>query len=1531
MPIEKRTFEKGMDTDLAESLLSSGMYRYALNIRNGNSEKGAVGVITNAEGNRLPGSQTLPSGNNKVIGAYDDDVNNRVIFIVFNDAGNNRIFAYDYSLNEYQTIIQDSGNVLDLNVNYLVTSINVVDANDTSYLLFTDNWGEPKNINIDQALRTYDTIQSGSVYKYRKFFGDFDTVSPTNVGAGDVYSRDILITADNGSPVAITRYYRAKNSTAQNPTSSTTSVVPQSDWEFCPAGYIYGNLSSESFTNIVKPPREEPIVNYTSNGNKYNYLFGNLYQFKLKFVKSDGRESSWSPISLFQNPNYPSDGELDLVSFSSITKLYNTIRVDVPLPDPTIYKTVKVAIRRAMNDKNPGDWQLAGTIDCVDISSNLGYEVGTVADKLTTPFNFDATQALMPLDTNDATQLMSWIPRRAKAQSITSRNRILYSNFTEGLPYTLNGENSITENPPFVKFAERDNPFRNVLSGQLDVFEIDSTGTISATSITAASYPNGDGSLFNPIIAKDFSAIPIGIPVAYPYQPVSSGQGLAFKFPSSVDVGDSIKITFAIDYSMYGGSSYGLEDPSIYNPLNYDGDNNIAPNLGAQSITVGFAAETTTVSDLLDLFVSRINSNQILRVNSFGGIEWDYQLCTASSANSGGNEYLLIKQTDQSVETVQGYDGTGSLTNVYLALLPFFKNYPSSIQGITTTPVQTFKRGTSHTFGIVYSDDNGRLSTVIEHPNFTEQNPWWVDDDYFISQNYNQVGQRYAKINLAHDAPSWATRYHIVKSINNGIRNYIYFPLSKADVLAKMINSTSESDTLIGRYFLRGYIKPEFTVAAAALNESADSLGSQELLYIPLNALQSSQYGYTNLSSTNLAYDFTPGDRLRFAYTIATASSKPTTLSNYFPTQGDAEIIGYNSDVNCIVVRVNDLPDTLVGTGEIFDAANQDGVLNEDVMGLMCEIYSPINTTENSFYYEMFTDAVYESSGRYFHRANIHDQSSASAARIFLYNGDSFLKSRTYIWDYSELTPANTESTTYFVEDPNYYDKVESKSWGAGRPNRSIRSTSQDKDITGFLGEVTRPTTIRYSEPFLPEQGYNGLGTIHDINFKDANGALRAIQHMYTDGSKTFIFHENDTGYVESDRAVTTTLDGSNITIGANTPISDVMYYGAAAGIGRNPESFAANNYRKYFVDITRGQVCRLSQDGITPISQQGMNKYFKKVFREMLESPQTSNAFGAYDRRTDEYTLCMQWNTEVIGTANFPANTSYDTVTKKLTFTIADTSIYNIYVGQFITLSIPRQDNFDGTYTWTSFTDEFVISNLTSTEITLQMPLILKYNDLDNQLGIFFGGVLDPTKPGNATASIFPTTTQTITYNENLNAWTSFHSFDAEFLSSAGLEFVSFRGGNLYIHDDYSNPQSYYGVDYPAYIDVISNMGADQVKIWKTAALKATTVGTEVDEADFIIPISAIDTTAAIEPVDGGVVDSRGKISTGTTFVLKEGQLYSEYMRTGTGTSYSDFIEGDKVRGYWVYTRFKINSGINKIYKIISASFDFLMSNYTR
>ena len=324
MPIEKRTFEKGMNQDLAESLLAPGMYRYALNIRNGNSEKGAVGIITNAEGNREI-SVSLPSGGNTVIGAYDDEANDRVIYIVYNTNGDNRIFAYNYEIGEVNTIISDSNNVLDLNPSYLITAVNVVDGNDTSYLLFTDNYGEPKNIDINQGIRTYDTLTSGGEFIYKKFFGDYDTASPASVKAGLVYSRDINITDTSGSTQTITVFYRATAYTSQNPTSSTSSAFPNSNWEICPAGYIYGNHTEESFVNIIKTPSTAPTAEYTTSSNDYNYLVGNLYQFKMKYVRSDGRESSWSPITPFIDPGLPADSLITKTVFINTAKYNNEI------------------------------------------------------------------------------------------------------------------------------------------------------------------------------------------------------------------------------------------------------------------------------------------------------------------------------------------------------------------------------------------------------------------------------------------------------------------------------------------------------------------------------------------------------------------------------------------------------------------------------------------------------------------------------------------------------------------------------------------------------------------------------------------------------------------------------------------------------------------------------------------------------------------------------------------------------------------------------------------------------------------------------------------------------------------------------------------------------------------------------------------------------------------------------------------------------------------------------------------------------
>ena len=116
--LEKRGFFEGMNMDLDEAALSSNMYRYALNIRNGNSEQGAEGVITIAEGNQEV-SISLPSGGNRVIMAYDDEANDRVLYMVYNSDGNNRFLGYDYKNSVINTIVSDSGNTLGIDPNFL--------------------------------------------------------------------------------------------------------------------------------------------------------------------------------------------------------------------------------------------------------------------------------------------------------------------------------------------------------------------------------------------------------------------------------------------------------------------------------------------------------------------------------------------------------------------------------------------------------------------------------------------------------------------------------------------------------------------------------------------------------------------------------------------------------------------------------------------------------------------------------------------------------------------------------------------------------------------------------------------------------------------------------------------------------------------------------------------------------------------------------------------------------------------------------------------------------------------------------------------------------------------------------------------------------------------------------------------------------------------------------------------------------------------------------------------------------------------
>lgn len=79
-----------------------------------------------------------------------------------------------------------------------------------------------------------------------------------------------------------------------------------------------------------------------------------------------------------------------------------------------------------------------------------------------------------------------------------------------------------------------------------------------------------------------------------------------------------------------------------------------------------------------------------------------------------------------------------------------------------------------------------------------------------------------------------------------------------------------------------------------------------------------------------------------------------------------------------------------------------------------------------------------------------------------------------------------------------------------------------------------------------------------------------------------------------------------------------------------------------------------------------------------------------------------------------------------------------------------------------------------------------------------------------------------TLTYDEGVQGFTSFHSFIPEFMVGMNNSFYSFKNGELYIHNSSAvNRNTYYGVFYPSKVSVIINDSPSDVKELKAVSLE--------------------------------------------------------------------------------------------------------------
>jgi hypothetical protein len=694
--------------------------------------------------------------------------------------------------------------------------------------------------------------------------------------------------------------------------------------------------------------------------------------------------------------------------------------------------------------------------------------------------------------------------------------------------------------------------------------------------------------------------------------------------------------------------------------------------------------------------------------------------------------------------------------------------------------VSSFKSGAHHNFGIVYYDERGRCSTVLV-----------TNDRDYSSQAYvkfpterttadipggvtefDLYGATTMKWGIYHRAPRWAKHYRWFYSRNTTVDEFIQFRI--LDVFTN--NAPNANDT---RLFL----------SLRGLKGNKDSFISTD----PLN-----ENNVPNPNVEEWDYDFVKGDRIRFITegdTTVTADIDQEIIDNYI----DVRISGFEfygqGNPNIPILNAAGL-NALDGDGTqdgwyiiIEEVRDSDGDLIagyntgdfSNIVQSTVEIYRPKQEAgaEETIFFEF--GKLYnidQPSGR--HLGGIADQSyvftedyngdetSDTPATGEFLTGDVYYKERNMRILNNDIvgTIDNEGKDTFYVESYFLNDYLNTNHASLGRANL----------YSPFYKKFDKISSITYSDVYQPATSYNGFSTFDNnlVNYRDYSEVDGSIQKIYARDTNLIVIHEDKTYNIPVQKDILLSASGeSNVGI-SNEVLGTPQPFAAHYGISKNPESFVVDGNVCYWVDIRKGAVLRLKQNGITAISEVKMIDYFR-------DKAETYNSLDPQHRWEENYGNIEEFMT--LGDHRF--------FKIKGGFNPKHTE----YVVQFD--HIP---NLPDDWEYLTFLYETGL-----------------WEDQSFDWGYYFG-LLDV-----AEAQPYKIEGSTTAWAEPQNRWVTHYSHIAEYYCKINVLFVSWDNGILYLHDiDDENHNTFYGTTYYTELDFYINEGPSTVKGFKTLTLEA-------------------------------------------------------------------------------------------------------------
>lgn len=1415
-----------LNSDTDQKLVKSVEMTDNLNVRVSNDDEGTGGVIKNIKGTEVVGaksaSDAFPTGTNRVIGSVANETNKEIIFLLYNEhpSRNHGIYRLDMITGKYEKVYEDS--VLNFR-KYTHTDCDVIVNEDNETLFYwTDDVNPPMKVNINRLMRKEYPFQ-------------------TTGYSGTNEEKLLSLTVAKQPPLTPPTFTFVRDS------DLFQNNINESLFQFAyQYKYVDGEYSALSeYSKIAFAPAQ--LKQDFVNDGAFNFF--NQINVKLESSKGDvekiilyarrNNEGAWFEVDRVDNAGttvtipFLNDKVSTFLSNDEVNKNYDNV--------PQLAKAQAIVGGRLMYGNYLEGYKntnLNITPDIVHLEKPNVYEIN---GEIKEGQNFYFRSTSFGDEFSIGIDFSSIPTAGVKSGSVVSINLSITTNLL------ARNDNSPAQGQyPLLPFAVRlpddsaegsDNEKIRAIVAKVETYNLPITSMNIKKDITVT---HSSGTVSKAFLMNQVGSSLNNLDVYCVVDSDGTEEEDATKYKADSDSNAQIDGNIWVS----GIAAFKLID-----------NGNLSSDISTRKIELKFggarlnvkAAEgkVSVIKNVLGLLSGNLNAYERL------------DIVTSGATVIGGLP---------SFNVIEEYNSSGTQrTPVSTVKVKYIKaafSGDSSFLIEDLNGVQSFKENASHKFGIVYFDDRGRASGVnkidsVEVPRMQ------LRTNKFAS---------HIDLKINHTPPAFAKKWQIVYAGNNEYEKFLQYTSYK-DIYSK---DSSDEGIYISMRGLEGEPNSYKESRDANLEykfQEGDKL--RVIRYIDDNGV----FVYPNVEFEILSYDYVSSEE-DSPFQIREGDLKAPTgwflklknkqgVDDFDYSSVISNKSKWNSNTLIEIYSPKKIEDESIyyGMGKKYDIVNQKHQGDREVgssLSVNLTVLANNKFTSNSRLFTgekllnvsgttlTVTSVVKQNDGSY-----LYTYSSPSAPALASYtnisvggdlhkyitleDGDVYFRLRRlrkttdwykYVFLGKKYRDNAGNYSADFIEDYSASDFFKSNSISKGKPYAHIIDAKT----------IRRRSSITYSDAYVLDSDRLNLSSFNLslANWTDLDIMFGSIQAMVNRGDALTVIQENKASQLPVSRQLIEYASGdAGVSVSKNV-LGLPSYYAGDFGT-ENPESVIERFGVVYYVDYKAAKVIRLSADGITVISDKGMNSFFETEFKKLVSNSKSARIVGGFDPDADEYLITVEpvfKTTVTIGTdspLDVPSDVSGGFSGFGLQF-VDSAVVWNLWGHNWEEFCGNWEDIGNGiVFVDAAYgTQSILVDNVFQGSTGIINVIITNVSYSFSAIGTLDLSTMKVTMPSTTcdtgVAITVPTDPVeeeegfTIAYKHKDGVWGSKYSFRPTMYVNINNELYSFfytNSGLMWKHNESSTRNNFYGTQYTSIIEAVCNRNPSMIKVFEALGIE--------------------------------------------------------------------------------------------------------------